>query len=85
MSALHAAANSPDQPFAYSVYGGNTTRTAGLLSYNRFDDISMLRSLATPHRNWWGDGSFARPEPEILEAQRLTKESVSVLLASADL
>ena len=85
LSALHAAANSPDQPLAYSVYGGNTTRTAGLLSYNRFDDISMLRSLATPHRNWWGDGNFARPEPEILEAQRLTKESVSVLLASADL
>ena len=85
LSALHAAANSPDQPLAYSVYGGNTTRTAGLLSYNRFDDISMLRSLAMPHRNWWGDGNFARPEPEILEAQRLTKESVSVLLASADL
>ena len=85
LSALHAAANSPDQPLAYSVYGGNTTRTAGLLSYNRFNDISMLRSLAMPHRNWWGDGNFARPEPEILEAQRLTKESVSVLLASADL
>jgi hypothetical protein len=85
LSALHAAANSPDQPLAYSVYGGNTARTAGLLSYNRFSDISVLRELATPHLNWWGDGGLARPEPEILEAQRLTGESVSALLASADL
>ena len=85
LSALHAAANSPDQPLAYSVYGGNTTRTAGLLSYNRFDNISRLRELAQPLRNPWSPESFARPEPEILEAQRLTRESVSALLASADL
>ena len=85
LSALHAAANSPDQPLAYSVYGGNTTRTAGLLSYNRFDDISRLRELSQPLRNPWSPESFARPEREILEAQRLTRESASALLASADL
>ena len=53
LSALHAAANSPDQPLAYSVYGGNTTRTAGLVSYNRFDDIRRLRELSQPTRTPW--------------------------------
>lgn len=85
LSALHAAANSPDQPLAYSVYGGNTTRTAGLVSYNRFDDIRRLRELSQPTRTPWNPERFMRPEPEILEAQRLTNASVSALFTAADL
>jgi hypothetical protein len=85
LSALHAAANSPDQPLAYSVYGGNTTRTAGLVSYNRFDRIDRLRELSQPLRSAWNPESFMRPEIELLEAQRLTNESVSALFTAADL
>ena len=35
LTALHAAANSPEQPLAYSVFGG-TSRTSGIIGYNRF-------------------------------------------------
>ena len=85
LSALHAAANSPDQPLAYSVYGGNITRTAGLVSYNRFDRIDRLRELSQPLRSAWNPERFMRPEIELLEAQRLTNESVSALFTAADL
>lgn len=47
LSALFAAAQSPDQPLAYSVYGG-TSRTAGLTSLNRFDNLSDMTVLAQP-------------------------------------
>ena len=47
LSALFAAAQSPDQPLAYSVYGG-TSRTAGLISLNRFDDLSDMTVLVQP-------------------------------------
>jgi len=85
LTALHAAGNSPDQPLAYAVFGGSTSRTAGLVSYNRFDDIGRLRELSQPTRQPWNPEQFQRPEVEILEAQRLTTESVSALFASSSL
>jgi len=47
LSALFAASQSPDQPLAYSVYGG-FSRTGGLISLNRFDDLADMALLAQP-------------------------------------
>ena len=47
LSALFAAAQSPDQPLAYSVYRG-FSRTAGVVNLNRFDDLSDMLILARP-------------------------------------
>ena len=47
LTALHAAYNSPDQPLAYAVFGGES-RTSGIIGYNRFDDLSRLSDLAQP-------------------------------------
>ena len=47
LSALFAASQSPDQPLAYSVYGG-LSRTGGLISLNRFDDLADMALLAQP-------------------------------------
>ncbi|MGB0765882.1 MAG: ribulose phosphate epimerase, partial [Luminiphilus sp.] len=71
LTALHAAANTPDQPLAYSVYGGGTSRTAGIITYNRFDDVSRLRELTRPTQNPWNPDRQMRPDLEISEAQRL--------------
>ena len=47
LTALFAAAQAPEQPLSYSVFGG-LARTAGVIGYNRFDDLSVLRSLTQP-------------------------------------
>ena len=47
LSALFAASQSPDQPLAYSVYGG-LSRTGGLISLNRFDDLADMALLVQP-------------------------------------
>lgn len=47
LSALFAASQSPDQPLAYSVYGG-LSRTQGLIRLNRFDDLADMAVLAQP-------------------------------------
>ena len=52
MSALFAAAQAPEQPLAYSVFGG-LSRTAGIIGYNRFDDLSVLRGLTQPNVEPW--------------------------------
>ena len=85
LTALHAAANTPDQPLAYSVYGGGTSRTAGIITYNRFDDVSRLRELTRPTQNPWNPDRQIRPDLEISEAQRLAAESITRMLARPDL
>lgn len=85
LTALHAAANAPGQPLAYSVYGGGTSRTAGIIAYNRFDDVSRLRELTRPTQNPWEPDRQLRPDLEVSEAQRLAAESISQMLASPGL
>lgn len=85
LTALHAAANSPEQPLAYSVFGGVTSRTSGLIAYNRFQDVSRLQELVKPTEMYWNRGQQLRPDLEIAEAQRLTRESISALFASPGL
>ena len=85
LTALHAAANAPEQPLAYSVFGGGTSRTSGIISYNRFRDVSRLRELAKPTEMSWDPTNQLRPDLEISEAQRLTRESVTELFASTSL
>jgi len=85
LTALHAAANSPDQPLAYSVFGGGTSRTSGLITYNRFDDVGRLRELTLPDRNWWDSESFARPQMELVRAQEITRRSITQMLTNPSL
>ena len=85
LTALHAAASSPEQPLAYSVFGGGTSRTSGLIAYNRFDDVARLRELTQPERNWWSSESFARPQEELLQAQEITRRSIAEMFAKPGL
>ena len=85
VTALHAAAHSPDQPLAYSVFGGGTSRTSGLITYNRFDDVGRLRELTLPDRNWWDSESFARPQMELVRAQEITRRSITQMLTNPSL
>ena len=80
ITALHAAVTAPRQPLAYSVYGGGTSRTAGIITYNRFDDVSRLSELSQPTRSPWDPSQPLRPDLEISEAQRLARESITTLL-----
>ncbi len=48
LSALFAASQSPKQPLAYSVFGG-FSRTAGLIGYNQFSNLSAARTLVQPY------------------------------------
>ena len=85
LTALHAAAKSPDQPLAYSVYGGGTSRTAGIITYNRFDDVSRLRELSQPTQSPWDPDQQLRPDQEIAAAQRLASESITTMLSQPGL
>ena len=62
LTALHAAKNSPDQPLAYTTMGGYS-QTAGLIRFNRINDINNVRGLLNPFLDPW-DGSILRPESE---------------------
>ena len=66
MSALHAAFNSPDQPLAYAVFGG-TSRTSGIIGYNRFDDVRRLKNLAQPRVRPWDN----LPKRTLAEFERI--------------
>ena len=85
LTALHAAVKSPDQPLAYSVYGGGTSRTAGIITYNRFDNVSRLRELAQPTQSPWDPDQQLRPDQEIAAAQRLASESITTMLSQPGL
>lgn len=85
LTALHAAASAPQQPLAYSVFGGGTSRTAGIITYNRFDDVSRLRELSKPTEMSWEPGRQRRPDEELARAQSLTTDTISALFANPGL
>ena len=68
LTALFAAAQAPEQPLSYSVFGG-LSRTAGVIGYNRFDDLSVLRSLTQPDIEPWS-GETKRWASQIARAQQ---------------
>ena len=73
ISALFAAAQAPEQPLSYSVFGG-LSRTSGIIGYNRFDDLSVLRPNPAQRRGMVrrGEavehGDTARSKPWIRES-----------------
>jgi len=84
ISALFAAAQAPGQPLAYSVFGG-LSRTAGIIGYNRFDDLAVLRGLTQPNVQPWS-GEMKRWGSEIQRAQRaVDKESARMLNTNVSL
>ena len=83
LTALHAATNSPGQPLAYSVFGGGTSRTSGLIAYNSFDGVDRLRELIQPERVNFEN--FARPQEELLGAKEITRRSITELFSKHDL
>ena len=80
LSALFAAAQAPEQPLAYSVFGG-LSRTAGIIGYNRFDDLSVLRGLTQPNVEPWS-GQPKKWHSEVTRAQRAVDTESSRLLSS---
>jgi len=83
LSALFSAVHSPEQPLAYSVFQG-FSRTAGLIGYNRFDDLSNIGVLTRPNIEPWS-GEFRRPEADIARSQRLVQQGVETLLSQPNL
>jgi hypothetical protein len=83
LSALHAAFNSPDEPLAYTVFGGES-HTSGIIGYNRFDDVSRLRTLSQPRiQNW--SGRPKRSEEEFDRVDTLVSDESSRLLSLSTL
>jgi len=84
LSALFAAAQSPDQPLAYSVFGG-TSRTANLVSLNRFgNDLSVMNELARPHSSRYS-GELLRPLSDLERSQTVVQSALNRLLAQPQL
>ena len=83
LSALFSAVHSPEQPLAYSVFQG-FSRTAGLIGYNRFDDLSNIGALTRPNIEPWS-GEFRRPEADIARSQQLVQQGVEALLSQPNL
>ena len=83
LSALFAAAQSPHQPLAYSVFEG-FSRTAGLIGYNRFDNLSNIGALIQPNVDPWS-GNFKRAESDVLRSQNLVQDGVEALLAQPNM
>lgn len=83
LSALFSAVHSPEQPLAYSVFQG-FSRTAGLIGYNRFDDLSNIGVLTRPNIEPWS-GELRRPEADIARSQQLVKQGVETLLSQPNL
>ncbi len=80
LSALFAAAMAPSEPLAYSVFGG-LSRTAGIIGYNRFDELSVLRGLTQPNIEPWS-GESKRWQSEIARAQRSVDQEISRKMSS---
>ena len=83
LSALFAAAQSPEQPLAYSVFDG-FSRTAGLIGYNRFDDLSNMGALVRPNVDPWSGGQ-KRAETDVMRSQQLVQDGVQSLLLRPNL
>ncbi len=77
LTALHAASNSPEQPLAYSVFGG-TSRTSGIIGYNRFSDLSAMKALSQPRRSSWDD-QLKRPEEEFATVDNIVSNELARL------
>ena len=83
LAALHAAYYASDQPLAYSVYG-RFSRTSGIIGYNRFSNLQVLRSLAQPTIEPWS-GELRREQMELDRASTLVSDEVTRLLANPGL
>ena len=83
LSALFAAAQSPHQPLAYSVFGG-TSRTAGLIGYNQFSNLSSARTLVQPYLEPWS-GNPRRSTDDLARAHSMVQADISRLLAESNL
>ena len=83
LAALHAAYYASDQPLAYSVYG-RFSRTSGIISYNRFSNLQVLRSLAQPTIEPWS-GELRREQMELDRASTVVSDEVTRLLANPSL
>lgn len=83
LAALHAAYYAPNQPLAYSVFG-SFSRTSGIISYNRFSNLQVLRSLAQPSIDPWS-GNLRREQAELDRASTLVSDEVAQLLANPGL
>ena len=83
LSALFAAAQSPDQPLAYSVYGG-ISRTAGLVNLNRFDDLSDMLVLARPDLDP-RTAQTLRTDRDLARSRAIVQSDISRLLAQPQL
>ncbi len=83
LSALFAAAQSPEQPLAYTVFEG-FSRTAGLIGYNRFDDLSNMGALVRPNIDPWS-GDPKRPEPDLARSSAMVQDDVHALLSQPSL
>jgi hypothetical protein len=83
LSALFAAVQSPKQPLAYSVFDG-FSRTAGLIGYNRFHDLSNMGALIRPNVDPWS-GGVKRAETDVIRSQQLVQDGVQSLLLQPNL
>lgn len=83
LSALFAAAQSPTQPLAYTVFQG-FSRTAGLIGYNRFDDLSNMGLLVQPNIDPWS-GDPKRPESDLTRSHAMVQDGVQSLLSQPSL
>jgi len=82
LSALFAAAQSPNQPLAYSVFGG-FSRTAGLIGYNQFSNLSSARTLVRPYSG--GSGNQRHLPADIARAHSMVQADIRGLLAGPHL
>ena len=83
LSALFAAAQSPAHPLAYTVFHG-FSRTAGLIGYNRFDDLSNMGVLVHPNIDPWS-GDPKRPESDLMRYHAMVQDGVQSLLSQPSL
>ena len=83
LSALFAAAQSPDQPLAYSVFSG-FSRTAGIVGYNRFDDLSNMGALVQPNIARWS-GEAKLTDEALLRSNQFVQSGVQRLLSEPSL
>ena len=81
LSALFSAAQSPEQPLAYSIFGG-FSRTSGLIRYNRFDDMRRLGALVEPNKDPWSGGK-KRADDDLAQSHALVESNVQSLLAGS--
>ena len=82
LSALFAASQSPNQPLAYSVFDG-FSRTAGLIGYNQFSDLSAARTLVQPYLEPWS-GNPRRRTADVARSHAMVQADINRLLAEPD-